>query len=269
MNHSEYAQQILVRLLQAPATLPSIEIDDTRRNNAGRCMTALVHHRLTAGGELSRHIRHTTFDWNGGVLTIRNSRINDYHWSTVNKPVVQKLHQAAQERPVVYLLTHWSVGEGILHAWAVPEDVAFDAFGRLPPKAHSDSKAVEVSLEDHKLENAPFAPTFSPYYVRAELTEAERAKLLEAIKTDDNIKQERLGMAEESAVKETEDAGLTDLFGSEEEDEFENEAKPGYSDQTVKFLFELPEHDSDVAWHEHNKRRFQQVLRDPSASYRR
>ena len=39
----------------------------------------------------------------------------------------------------------------------------------------------------------PFAPSFAPYYVRAEMTEAERSKLLEAIKTDENIKQERLG----------------------------------------------------------------------------
>ena len=48
MNHTEYAQQILTRLPQAPAMLSSIEIDDGRRNNAGRCMTALACNRLAS-----------------------------------------------------------------------------------------------------------------------------------------------------------------------------------------------------------------------------
>ena len=58
------------------------------------------------------------------------------------RPSFQQLHQLAQERPVVYLLTYWAVDEGVLHAWAVPEDVAFDAFSRLPTNARSDSKTV-------------------------------------------------------------------------------------------------------------------------------
>ena len=180
------------------------------------------------------------------------------------RPSFNNCTRLPSERPVVYLLTYWAVDEGVLHAWAVPEDVAFDAFGRLPTNARSDSKTVEVSPEDHQLQNAPFAPSFAPYYVRAELTEAERAKLLEAIKTDDNIKQERLAAAKETADEETGDAGVTDATGGEEEDEFDSEAKPGYSDQTVAFLLELPKHDSDGAWHERNKRRYEHVLRDPS-----
>jgi hypothetical protein len=152
----------------------------------------------------------------------------------------------------------------VLHAWAVSEDVAFDAFGRLPTITRGDSKRVEVSPDDHLLQNAPFAPSFAPYYVRAELTQAERAKLLEAIKTDDNIKQERLAAADDSAKEALGDAGASDVNSGDDEDEFDSEAMPGYSDQTVTFLLELPEHDSDGTWHERNKRRYQQVLRDPS-----
>jgi len=69
MNHTEYAQQILALLHQAPVALPPIEIDDTRRNNAARCMTALACNRLAAHGEKPHRVRYTTFDWNGGVLT--------------------------------------------------------------------------------------------------------------------------------------------------------------------------------------------------------
>ena len=263
MNHTEYAQQLLTCLPQTPAALPTIEIDDGRSKNAGRCMTALACNRLAALGEQPRRRKYTTFDWNGGVFALRNARITDHHWSTAQNAVVQELHQVAQERPVVYLLTYRAVDEGVLHAWAVSEDVAFDAFGRLPTNARSDSKTVEVSPEDHQLQNAPFAPNFAPYYVQAELTEAERAKLLEAIKTDDNIKQERFGAAQETAAEETGDLGVTDATAGEE-DEFDNEVKPSYTDQTVAFLFELPEHKSDGAWHERNKRRYQHVLRDPS-----
>jgi MoxR-like ATPase len=51
---------------------------------------------------------------------------------------------------------------------------------------------------------------------------------------------------------------------TEEENEFDSEAKPGYSEQTLEYLLELPEHVNDRAWHEKNKRRYEQVLRDPS-----
>ena len=53
-------------------------------------------------------------------------------------------------------------------------------------------------------------------------------------------------------------------MGIEEEGELESEEKTGYNDQTVAFLLELPEHISDRAWHERNKRRYEHVLRDPS-----
>ena len=264
MTHIDYAHQVLAHLPQAPSALPRIEIDDGRRNNAGRCMTALLCNRLAARGENPQHVRHTTFDWDGGVFALRNARITDHHWSTAQKSVVEKLHQVAQDRPVVYLLTYWAVDEGVLHAWAVPEDIASEAFGRLATNPRSDSKTVEVSPEDHQLQHAPLAPSFAPYYVRSNLTEAEKAKLLEAIKTDDNIKQERLAAAEETTDEETGNAAVTDATGGEEEDQFELESKPCYTEQTVAFLLELPEHDNDRAWHDRNKRRYENVLRDPS-----
>jgi hypothetical protein len=83
--------------------------------------------------------------------------------------------------PSVYLLTDWAIEDRLLHVWAVPEDVAFDAFARLPYHANTNSKTFEVGPDDHQLKNAPGAPSFAPYYAQTALTEAEVAKLMEAI----------------------------------------------------------------------------------------
>ena len=118
-------------------------------------MTALACHRLAQGGEAPQHLRHTTFEWNGGVFALRNSRITDHHWSTAQDTVVGQFHELAGSRSVVYLLTYWAIEDRLLHVWAVPEDVAFVAFERLPTHAKSDSKSVEVGPDDHQLKNAP------------------------------------------------------------------------------------------------------------------
>ena len=262
MNDHTYPDQIRSSLQQSPTALPSIKIDDSRRNNAGRCMTALACQRLSQGGELPSHMRHTTFSWRGGIIILRNSRIRDWHWSAAQGAVVHSLHELAQSQPVVYLLLHWNVDERVLHAWAVPEDVAFDAFAKLKRNTRSDTKTVEVGIDDHQLKNAPGAPNFASYYMQATLTEAEQAKLLEAIKTDDNIKREQLSSEEEEAGGET-----TVVTGGENDGSAdESDAQPiqGFTDETVTFLLELPEHTEDGLWHEKNKRLYERVLRDPS-----
>jgi MoxR-like ATPase len=262
MSNPQYAGQILSLLQKSPNTLPPIDIDDSRRNNAGRCMTALACHRLAQGGESPQHIRHTTFEWSGGVIALRNSRVLEHHWSTAQESVVQQFHELARERPVVYLLMHWDVEESALDAWAVPEDVAFEAFAKLPMHMGGNSKTVEVGADDHQLKHAPSAPSFAPYYVRAALTDAEQAKLQEAIKTDDTIKQERMASTEEEPNSNTDEStGVEDASVAEGTDD---EPTPTFSDETVAFLLELTEHTEDGPWHERNRRRYEHVLRDPS-----
>ena len=263
MNHSHYAQQFLAVLTRTPATLPPVRIDESRRNNAGRCMTALACHRLAQSGEAPQHVRHTTFEWNGGVFALRNSRITDHHWSTAQDNVVAQFHERDDGRPVAYLLTYWAIEDRLLHVWAVPEDVAFDAFARLPSHANTDSKTVEVGPDDHQLKNATGAPSFAPYYVQTGLTEAEVAKLMEAIKTDDNIKQQRLA-AETEAADEGDEAAVAEQKAADAE--AEGEPSPGLTDRTVEFLEELVDHADDGPWHERNRRRYELELRDPCQS---
>ena len=262
MNDQAYAQQILSALLKSPNSLPKIKIDESRRNNAGRCMAAFACHRLSTGGESPQHVRHTTFEWNGGVVAIRNARVGDHHWSTAQPAVVQQLHELAQERPVVYLLLYWGVDKLALDAWAVPEPIAFQAFDKLPTNIRTDTKTVEVGANDHQLKNAPDAPSFEPYYIRANLTEAEQAKLLEAIKTDDNIKAERQASAEEEPSGDTDES--TDVEGVGHAEESDTEPVPIFTEETVAFLTELAEHTNDGPWHDRNRHRYERLLRDPS-----
>ncbi len=262
MSNPEYAHQILSLLQKSPTTLPPIKIDDSRRRNAGRCMTDLACNRLAQGGERPQHLHHTTFEWHGGVIALRNSRVADHFWSTSRDPVLQQIHELAEKQPVVYLLLHWDLDEAALHVWAVPENVAFEAFTKLPPGSRGDEKSVQIGTDDHQLQHAPGAPSFAPYYTRAALTEAEQEKLLEAIKTDDTIKQERLASAEEESDRDIDEP--TGIEGATLFDESEDEPTLVLTDETVAFLQELAEHTNDGPWHERNKRRYEHLLRDPS-----
>jgi MoxR-like ATPase len=258
MDHSHYVQQILALLRQAPATLPPVKIDEQKRRNAGRCMAALACHRLAQAGEPPQPVRHSIVSWKEGVIGLRNSRVADQFWTNLTPTVIQEFNSLAREQPVVYLFARWDVDEGTLHAWAVPEDVAFPAVAQLPTDPVYERKTVLISTDDHQLKNAPDAPSFAPYYIRAELTEGEVTKLVEAIKTDDNIKQVRHAPIDEQSGSDEAGASIID------DDDEDEEASPRYSDQTVEFLLELPSHVDDAKWHERNKQRYEYVLRDPS-----
>ena len=103
----------------------------------------------------------------------------------------EELHLLAREQPAVNLLVHWDTDDGALHAWAVPGDVFFAAVECLSQDPVTGRKTVLIAPEDHQLKHAPGAPSFAPYYTRAELTDAERAKLL-----DDAFHASALGISQ-------------------------------------------------------------------------
>ena len=255
MNHAEYSQKVREALRRQPATVPSIDVDDTKRRNAARCMAALACNRLAQAAETPVRVQYTTFHWGDGSFTLRNSRISDHFWSNVSIKASDKLHRLASRQPVAYLLIHWDVEQGQMHAWVVPEDVGFSSFGELPQNATNANKTIEIFLDNQQLKNAPSAPNFRQFYLNSPLTDGEIEKLLEAIKTDDLTKQERLAAETEEVEPES---GFADA-----DDEVIVDGV-GYTDQTVAFLLELPAHSEDADWHEQNKKRYQTVLRDPS-----
>jgi len=99
MNHAEFAEKIRTQLTQSPLTIPTIEIDDSRRRNAGRCMSQLICNRLSQQGDSPQHSHGTLFEWQGGIIALRNSRVADGFWSNLFHRLKRKftrLHQKGQ-----------------------------------------------------------------------------------------------------------------------------------------------------------------------------
>ena len=153
--------------------------------------------------------------------------------------------------------------QGVIHAWAIPEEILYSAAADIPIDPAYGRRTVLISPEDHQLKNSPNAPSFAPYYSRLELNHIEREKLLEAIKTDDNVKVERLAPEQPIALEAID--GVGESATTEFDDDTSDDAvAAGYSQETVQFILALPDHEADAAWHEKNKRRYEVVLRDPS-----
>jgi len=226
-------------------------------------MTALACARLGQPGNQPEHVRHSLFKWNGGFIGLRNSRVADQFWTNLFPSVSEELHSLADKSPVAYLFLHWDLEQGVFHAWAVPEDIAFDSVADVPRDAVTGRRTILISPEDHQLKNSPEAPSFAPYYSRVELSPFEREKLLEAIKTDDNLKEERLASElPNDAVPQDVDSEAPET--ALDDDDSDEAIAATYTQDTVQFILDLPDHDSDGAWHEQNKRPYKAVLRDPS-----
>ncbi len=262
MTHSEFADAILHNLAQPSSGATNITIDDRRRRNAGRCMTALACARLGHSGNQPAHVRHSLFEWNGGFIGLRNSRVADQFWTNLFPSVSEELHLLAEKGPVAYLFLHWDLEKDVLHAWAVPEDIAATAIAGVLRDAVTGRRTILISPEDHQLKNSPNATSFAPYYMRVELNSVEREKLLEAIKTDDSVKEQRV------ASESSDDAAPIDGDGRASEAAIDDESDEAilatYTEDTVRFILDLPNHETNGAWHEKNKRRYETVLRDPS-----
>ena len=54
MNHSEFAKSMLASIQQQPAGLPEMDLDEAKRNNAGRAMTQLIFGRLATSGTAAK-----------------------------------------------------------------------------------------------------------------------------------------------------------------------------------------------------------------------
>jgi hypothetical protein len=189
MDHSEFANKILATLRDQPADIPVFATEETRRNNAARCMARLLCNRLSTNGHGPEHIKHATYRWMDGVFALRNARITDHHWSTLQLNVAEQLPEDAETKPLAYVLTYWAISDGKLHVWAVPEDVAYRAFAAIPVGKDGLHKTVELFPDTHALKNAPNAPDLSPYYVQSPMLDDEVAKLAEAIKIDHAAKR--------------------------------------------------------------------------------
>ena len=105
MNHAEFVQKILAQVAKSPSTIPSIEMDDSRRRNAGRCMAQLICNRLSQNGDSPEHSHRTLFEWQGGMIALRNSRVSDGFWTNLVRSVEEETHSFAEQQSVAYVLS--------------------------------------------------------------------------------------------------------------------------------------------------------------------
>ena len=131
MNHNEFSNEIITALREPPDGIPTIEMDEVRKNNAARCMVQFICNRLSSNGSAPQHIKHSTFQWRDGLFALRNARVKSHHWTTLHPNTIEQFHEEAQDGPVVYVLTYWAISDSSLHVWAIPEDVAHRSFSEL------------------------------------------------------------------------------------------------------------------------------------------
>ena len=249
MNDYEYAKSVLSAIQTRPSGELAVTFDEARRNNAAKAMTSVICNRLTKAESSPTHLHYTTYAWKGGVINIRNTRVGDHHWTNIAESKIEELHKQASETPIVYLLTFWAIDEATLHAWALPESLVYPALLQLADGLSSGMKTIEVFPTEHRIAGCDKSPDLRPFYVTSALTSDEIAKLTEAVKLDEAAKH--------SGSVEQEDESSTDT-GDDEEPLLR------YTSSTIAFMKELPQHTDDADWHEANRKRYEQVLRDPT-----
>ncbi len=246
---TEYALRVLNLLQITSGTFESPELDEKRQNNAANTMIAIVLSRLSSNQAVPKHLKHTRYQWADGVISIRNTRIGDHHWSNISKKTLDELRQLAEKEPLLQLFTFFDVDNKRLHVWSVPESVARESLLELEP-GKSGLRNIEIYPGTHRFHKVPDSYDLSPYYCSTQLTDPESNCLAEAIKLDLVAKEQQ----------------PTSVVLSIDEDEGTEAEATGiaYTSSTIDFLLELPQHATDSKWHKENKRRYEKVLREPT-----
>jgi hypothetical protein len=82
-SEADYSRRVLDAIQKMPSEFMPADLDEKRRNNAAKAMMAVVVGRLENAGEKPEHLKHTRYQWRNGVISVRNSRIVDHHWSSI------------------------------------------------------------------------------------------------------------------------------------------------------------------------------------------
>ena len=192
MVSQPYSAKILSAVSQSPTENPSVEIDKDTSHNAASCMIAILCNRLATAAKIPTNVGRTTFHWDGGIINIRNA-VKPHFWTNLRVNWAKEFHASVGSRPAVFLMAYWQPGKGILHVWAVPEPVMFDALPRLPVGKIKEKRSVEIKTNAHRFEKCEASPDLQPYYRPLELTPAELDVVNEGHKTDKQVKRQRKG----------------------------------------------------------------------------
>jgi hypothetical protein len=244
MNSAELAAKVLSQLESTDSAFNPPELDEKGKRNAGRMMQEIICNRLRASGSTLTRQRNSRYEWGEGIILNRNGRVGGGFWTNVPPSQLIDLRQVIADQPAVFLFGYFEISRNRLHAWAIPDDVAIRALATLPEN-QTGVKTVYIKLNEQRIKDAEDSPDLRPYYRQLALSDTEIEALVASIKQD-------------TAAKEL------DTQGEPEDDATEAEVSDHYTQDSVDFLLELPQHTSDGEWHSTNRTRYEQTLRAPT-----
>lgn len=246
MNSVELAAKVLSQLESVHPAFEPPELDEKAKRNAGRVMQEIVCQRLQSSGiELVRQ-KGTRYLWGDGVLLNRNARVSGGFWTNIPQTQLDELREISTSNPSVLLFCYFNVADKRLHAWALPANLAIPEIASIAV-TKSGFRTIVISLDEQRLTDRDDSLDLEPFYRSIEMSSLEVESLAASVKQD-------------AAAKELAEAEK----GSEEDDDSETQPSDYYTQDSVDFLFELPQHTNDGDWHSANKTRYEQALRDPT-----
>lgn len=221
--HNPYARKILDALVVPPpqTVTPRIRPDSSR--NAASNLTAVLCHRLAQSSPVTESSvdrgpsGKTTFAWKEGGINFRNivGKKSEF-WTNLILNYANQLHASYQSVPLVFVTTSWRTTDEVIHLWAIPEPIIYDALLRIPAGRTANKKTIKIRPEMSRILADPKAEDLSSYYRKIDLTNEERAILRQALEADDEARKNR--QAEEKdgedgdGMEETYSPTVTDFW---------------------------------------------------------
>jgi hypothetical protein len=130
-TEEDFSERVLNALTISPKAVPSVAIDEDKSRNAARCITEFLCARLGQTGKAAEILEHRTARWGDAFINIRNA-VRDHLWTNLRTNLVEHFQERAGDQPAVYLMTSWHPSSDVVHVWAIPEHVVYEAY----PKHH-------------------------------------------------------------------------------------------------------------------------------------
>lgn len=246
MNSVELSAKVLSQLEALHAAFEPPELDEKGKRNAGRMMQEIVCQRLQSSSTEVVRQKGNRYLWGDGVLLNRNARVSGGFWTSIPQSQLEELREIATNNPAVLLFCYFDVAGKRLHAWALPANLAIPEIATIAI-TKSDSRTIAISLVEQRLTDRNDSLDLQPFHKSIEMSPLEIESLAASVKQDAAAKE----------LAEPEEA-------SGEDADSETPPPDYYTQDSVDFLFELPQHTNDGDWHSANKTRYEQVLRDPT-----
>lgn len=193
-DHEDYAIDLLLALRDDNSETETLNFVPNRKQsrNAAKAMAAILCHRLSKNSKHRPiHKTGTTYEWKQGVFNCRNIADRGSFWTNIRRGVANEMHDAAQGKPVAYLLACCGPADTWMNTWAIPEPLLHDSLGSLLFENKSQKYTVQISTDKQRIERYAASPDLTSYYRRFHIEKDEMLLLEESREVDDSVKRER------------------------------------------------------------------------------